>query len=302
MIRAGLIWNRNSHRNRGADRGPLPADVIDIVPEETSHLSAGLKRLSGEGVELVVIDGGDGTIREVVSRLPEAFGPRLPRLAVLPNGKTNALALDIETPLGTRLDQILAAAEAGRPTKRRACVEILREGTSAPERRGFLFGTGAFVRATDLAQRNHGLGLFDNAAIAVTLAGAVAGTLLGGRNSSWRRGELMRLSPEGSEPAARFLMVASTLKRFPLGLKPFGPPREGLKTLTVAAPPRALLSALPRLIRGEDDGWLAARGYLRRDFESLSLSWPGRYVLDGEVYDGGALTLRRGVELEFVVP
>jgi diacylglycerol kinase (ATP) len=302
VIRAGLIWNRNSHRNRGADRAPLPADVIDIVPEEASHLSAGLRRLAGEGVELVVVDGGDGTIREVVSRLPEAFGPSLPRLSVLPNGKTNALALDIETPLGTRLDQILAAAEAGRPTKRRACLEILREGSLAPERRGFLFGAGAFVRATDLAQRNHGLGLFDNAAVAVTLAGAVLGTLLGGADSSWRRGELMTLSPEETEARARFLMVASTLKRFPLGLKPFGPPREGLKTLTVSSPPRAILAALPRLIRGEDDAWLAARGYLRRDLESLSLNWPGRYVLDGEVYDGGALTLRRGVELEFVVP
>lgn len=189
MIRAGLIWNQHSHRNRGAGRAPLPADVLDIVPEEPSHLAAGLRRLAGEGVELVVIDGGDGTVREVLTRLPEAFGGRWPRLAVLPNGKTNALALDIETPIGTTLEEILAAAEARKPMKRRQCLEVVRAGETAPERRGFLFGAGAFVRATKLAQKNHGRGFFDDAAVGMTMAGALARTILGGAGDRWRRGD-----------------------------------------------------------------------------------------------------------------
>lgn len=302
MIRVGLIWNQHSHRNRGAGRAPLPQDVIDIVPEEPSHLMAGLRRLAGEGVELVVIDGGDGTVREVLTRLPEAFDGRLPRLAVLPNGKTNALALDIETPLGTTLEDILASAEAGKPTKRRQCLEVMRAGQTQPERRGFLFGFGAFVRATKLAQKHHGRGLFDDAAVGVTLAGALVRTVLGGAGDRWRRGQPARFSIAGDAARPWFLVMASTLKRFPMGFKPYGEPREGLKVLSVEAPPRRLLRALPVIMRGDDAPWLIPNGYRRADVEAFEIAFEGDFVLDGEPYPGGDLTIRRGPELEFVVP
>jgi len=303
LIRAGLIWNQHSHRNRGSGRPPpLPEDVIDIVPEQPSHLMAGLKRLAGEGVELVVIDGGDGTIREVLTRLPEAYDGKLPKLAVLPNGKTNALALDIETPIGTTLEDILASVEARKPTKRRQCLEVLRAGETTPERRGFLFGMGAFVRATKLAQKNHGKGWFDNAAVGVTMLGGLARTVLGGAGDRWRRGEPARLSYMGPEATRRFLLMASTFKRLPMGFKPYGEPREGLKVLTVEAPPRRLLLALPRIIRGDDTPWLADNGYRRDDLTSFDISWEGDFVLDGEPYKGGDLTVRQGPSLEFVIP
>lgn len=301
MIRAGLIWNQKSHRNRGSGRARLPGDVLDVAPEDPAELEGHLRRMAGEGLDLVVVDGGDGTVREVLSRLPEAFDGRLPRLAVLPNGKTNALALDIGAPLGTTLEQILAAAEAGRPTKRRQCLEIVRRGAAVPEHRGFLFGTGAFVRATELAQRNHGLGFFDNAAIVVTLGGAIVRTLIGGREDPWRRGEAGRLSLS-PEAERWFLVMASTLKRFPLGLRPYGEPREGLKVLSVAAPPRSLPRALPAIMRGVDAPWLAEAGFRRDDVDAFEFVFDGEYVLDGERYPGGDMTVRQGPTLEFVIP
>lgn len=281
----------------------LPEDVLDIVPEEPSHLMAGLRRFASEGVELVVIDGGDGTVREVLTRLPEAYDGRIPRLAVLPNGKTNALALDIETPLGTTLEQILAAGQAGKPTKRRQCLEVVRAGQTAPERRGFLLGVGAFVRATKLAQKNHGRGFFDDAAVGVTMAGALGRTLLGGAGDRWRRGEPLSLSIAAMPEERRwFLVMASTLKRFPMGFKPYGEPREGLKVLSVEAPPKRLLRALPVIMRGQDAPWLEASGYHRHDIDSFRMSLPGDFVLDGEPYKGGDLTVRQGPALEFVIP
>ncbi|WP_296598546.1 diacylglycerol kinase family protein [Phenylobacterium sp.] len=299
MIRAGLIWNGNSHRNRGQGRAPLPEDVLDICPEEPSHLMAGLRRFAREGVELVVIDGGDGTVREVLTRLPEAYGGPLPRLAVLPNGKTNALALDIETPLGATLENILASCAAGKPTKRRQCIEVVRDGVT--ERRGFLFGMGAFVRATKLAQKNHGKGFVDNAAVGITLAGAFARTILGGAGDRWRRGEAADISLAPGE-RAWFIVMASTLKRFPMSFKPYGEPREGLKVLSVEAPPRRLLRAVPLILRGGDEPWLEACGYRRADAESFDVAFEGDFVLDGEPYKGGRLTVRQGPELEFVIP
>jgi hypothetical protein len=303
LIRAGVIRNRRSYRNLRALPGPPPADVLDVLAEQQSDLFGGLRHLAAEGVDLVIIDGGDGTVREVLTRLPEAFGGRIPRLGLAPNGKTNALALDLGVAMGTTVHAILEAARSGRPGKRRHCLEVLRPGLALPERRGFLFGLGAFVKATELAQRNHDRGLFDNAAIGVTLAGAVAHTLFGGPDDPWRRGEPVKASFDASDEArARFLVLASTLKRFPLGLKPFGEPREGLKVLSVDAPPRRLIAALPVILSGGDRPWLAANGYRREDETSFALDFPGDFVLDGEVFEGGELSVRLGPELEFVIP
>lgn len=302
MSRVGLIWNQKSHRNRGAGRPTLPDSVLDVAAEDPAHLFAALRRFAAEGVDLVVIDGGDGTVREVLTRLPEAYGGGVPRLAILPNGKTNALAIDIGTPLGTTLDQLLAATEAGKPLKRRQCLEVLRPGQTIPERRGFLFGLGAFVRGTELAQRSHGLGLFDNPAIVATMLGAAARTLLGGVGDPWRRGEPISLSFASGDQGPWFLVLASTLKRLPLGVKPFGTPREGLKVLAIKAPPQRFLQALPALLRGHDAAWLAEAGYRRQDMADFGVSVPGGFVLDGEIYEGGDLSVRQGPDLEFVVP
>jgi diacylglycerol kinase (ATP) len=301
VTRAGVIWNQRSHRNQKGRPGPLPDDVLAIVPEQESELFAGLRRLAAEGVDLVVIDGGDGTVREVLTRLPEAYGGRFPRLAIVPNGKTNALALDLGVPLGASLEDILAAARTGKRTKGRHCLEVLRPGQVVPERRGFLFGLGAFVHGTQLAQKNHAHGFFDSAAIGVTLAGAVARTLFGGPDDPWRRGEGGALSFAGGV-RPWFLVLASTLKRFPLGLKPFGDPHEGLKVLSIEAPPRRLMAAVPAILRGRAPPWLAGCGYLRHDLAAFDVDFPGDFVLDGEIFEGGALSLRQGPELEFVIP
>lgn len=112
----------------------------------------------------------------------------------------------------------------------------------------------------------------------------------------------MDLSFDPGAERARFLLLASTLKRLPLGVKPFGAPREGLKVLTVEAPPRRFARALPILLRGGDAPWLAQAGYHRRDLTAFDVTGPGDFVLDGEIYPGGRLTVRQGRELEFVIP
>lgn len=302
MNRVGLIWNHNSHRNQGGGRRPVPDNVLEIVPEDPAQLFPALRRFAAEGIDLVVVDGGDGTVREVITRLPEAYGGTLPRLAVVPNGKTNALAIDIGAPLGTTLEGLLAAARAGAPTKRRHCLEIHRPGQILPERRGFLFGLGAFVRGTELAQKSHGLGLFDNAAIAATMIGAVACTLLGGASNTWRRGEALSLPFGQAGEGGWFLVLASTLKRFPLGLKPFGVPREGLKVLAIAAPPKRFARAFPMLLTGGTAPWFEGAGYHRVDLEDFDVGVEASYVLDGEIYEGGCFSVGQGPELEFVIP
>ena len=303
-LRAGVIVNAKSHRNRGDAARTNAADgVFMAYPREVGDLDAILAEFAGRGVELLVIDGGDGTVRDVLTRASRHFPDGLPRLAVLPSGKTNALALDLGAPRHWTLDAALAAAEAGQ-VRQRAPLEIWRAGATAPEMRGFLFGAGAFVRATRAAQRAHGLGLVDALAVGVTLVAAVLRTLFGGPRSGWRAGDSLDLTLDGQRAPAgrRFLLLASTLKRLPLGLRPFGTPRAGAKVLDVDAAPKRLLRALPVLLSGRDAPWLTEGGYRRADVEAMKLSLDGAFVLDGEVYPGGDLIVRMGEPLEFVAP
>jgi hypothetical protein len=180
---------------------------------------------------------------------------------------------------------------------------VVRHGQNEPELRGFLMGLGAFVRATEHAQKIHGRGFFDKAAIAVTLAGASVRTLMGGPDDPWRQGEAAGVAFGDAEFNRRdwFLVLASTLKRFPLGLRPFGVPHEGLKVLTVEAPPRRLWPAIPAILRGSQAAWLAEAGYQRTDAPAVRLSSNGSFVLDGEIFPGGDVTVRQGPDVEFVM-
>src|SRR3546814_15016806 len=83
----------------------------------------------------LVVDGGDGTVRDVISAAPAAFGDRMPRMAILPSGKTNALALDLGVPLDWAVADVVEAAARGQFV-RRAPIEIYRDGRSEGRRGG----------------------------------------------------------------------------------------------------------------------------------------------------------------------
>jgi len=304
VIRAGVIYNPRSRRNRGAEPPRALQGVQVEAPRGGRALDDTLARFAASGIDLLVVDGGDGTVREVLTRAPGHFKAGVPRLAILPSGKTNALAFDLGAPRDWSIEAALASAEANHVSTRRP-IEILRKGAETPLVRGFIFGAGAFVRATDLAQRTHKLGAFEGVAVGLTLGAAAVKTLFGGSRSGWRAGEPMslRFDDEPAHAGDIFLLMASTLKRLPLGAKPFDPsPPGGLRSLTVEAPPKRLVSALSRLLAGANAPWLAKAGYHRRALERLDVTLDTSFVLDGETYPGGAFSLRAGAVLEFVRP
>ena len=301
-MRTGVIRNPDSHANRG--QGPVApprADLLFAQPARPGDVTAEVARFAAEGVELLVIDGGDGTVREVLGALPAAFGDRPPLLSVVASGKTNILAFDLGVRRSWTLDAVLAAGGRGR-VRTRSPLEVRREGANEAPLRGFVFGVAGLVRGTALASELHRARVFHNTSVGLTLAGAVGQFLRG--DDAWRRGEPVTLSVD-EEPArggARLISMATTLQRLPFGMRPFGPARHGLKFLDVDAPPGALALALPTLLWGRGDRWLAARGYRRGDAKRLRLSLEGSFVLDGEVYAGGELTVTEGPPLRFLTP
>jgi diacylglycerol kinase (ATP) len=298
-MRAGVIRNPRSHAHRRGERTNDPAGALVAAPDTPADLARTLQQFKREGVDLLVIDGGDGTVREVLSVLPAAYATP-PLLAVLPSGKTNILAMDLGSPKGW---SAAAAAEAAR-TGRLVVRSPLEVRGSGPPMRGFFFGAAGFVSTIARSQKLHSAGVFQEAVVVLGLAGALVSLLCGGKGSGLGAGELLSLRIDRGEARTgpRLATLATTLERLPYGMQPFGPPRPGLKLLDVDAPPKRLPAALKRLMRGGDDAWLDARGYRRRQAERAELSLSGPYVLDGETYPAEDVVLTQAPPLKFVVP
>lgn len=308
----GLISNPRSHRNKGA----APAlhqhpDVIGRAPQTRAELRDVLMMFARRDIDMLAIDGGDGTVRDVLTCAGEIWGARWPDILLLPTGKTNALAGDVGVPAHWSVEEGLAAAARGRYAIR-APLEVVASGGTGITVRGFILGVGAFVDATALAQRTHRAGAFNGVAVGLALAWGVAQTLVGGADNAWRAGSRIGLSfdPQASRMhgtvpdgvAQRYLLLASTLNRLPVGLKPFGKVRSGLKTLVVDAPPRRLAAMLGPLLAGSEARWLERRGYHRVDAKHLSVDIDAGFILDGELFPAGAYRISEASPLRFVIP
>ena len=192
----GVITNPRSHRNRARGAGALNRPgLIHAAPRTRAELAAVIADFARKGVKLLVIDGGDGTIRDVLTCGGAIWGDRWPAVAVLPAGKTNALAVDLGVPQDWSLDDALAAARGG-SVALRSPIAIRRSDEQGVAVRGFLFGAGAFVDATALAQRTHRLGAFNGLAVGLAVAWGLAETFLGGANG--------RLPPTGRPGPGRW--------------------------------------------------------------------------------------------------
>lgn len=303
--KVGIIRNPRSRMNRVHPR-PLDlanADIVKREPASPEDLLAALGHFAGLGVDLIIVDGGDGTVREVLTAASKVYNGNMPQVALLPSGKTNALALDLGIPADWSLQDAVRAYRAGN-TLARTPLTVSRLGVANDEKHGFILGAGAFTRATALAQHAHRKGWFNGGAIMMAMIGAIGQTIFGGAQNRWRRGERVMVSRDGDDIRSLnlYLLLASTLTRLPLGLKPFGPAREGLKLLAIEAPPRGIARYLLPLLRGKQSAAMERSGFIQRDAERLYLSMPGAYILDGERYPAGKLLIGRGDPINFVVP
>ena len=307
----GLIRNGRSHRNESRE---LSADVREGVllatPKERSELAGILAGFASKGVDYIAIDGGDGTVRDVLTSGAAIFGESWPMLIVLPSGKTNALAHDLGLPAEWSLDDALAAIERGTLARRQPIVISQRDNDSA-QVLGFVLGAGAFNRAIALGQRSHKLGAFNAAVVGLTAAWSLLQALFGAASNPWRLGTKMRLHmPDGSELAhrgglpadERYMLFASTLKGFAAGLDPFRQVEEALGISVFDNPNRSLLLRFAAIARGTTNEASQKLGYHVFGTSSIDADLGGSFILDGEAFPAGNYRLASGPKLRFVVP
>lgn len=308
----GIVRNPRSHRNRA--RAPELADCANILVETPRTHAALRETLAGfaeRGIDYLAVDGGDGTVRDVLTCGMGVFGDDWPPLVVLPKGKTNALVVDLGLPNEWKLPEAMQAIGRGKTIVRRP-LNIALPGDGGQQVQGFILGAGAFARGTQMGQQAHRWGAFNSFAVGLIIVWCLMQALLASAANAWRKGTAMRLrdGDDGSElphsrhgnPDERFVMVASTLERFPLGIRPFGKARAGLKLAIIDAPLRSVLALLPVVMTGLDRPFMRRVGLHRIDVETLDLELGDRFILDGEYFPAGRYRLRQGPELRFVVP
>ena len=102
MARVALLSNPKSTGNRAV----LPrvraycaanSDIFHYEVEHVDQIGEALRTIARVRPKVLAINGGDGTVQAAMTELFHGghFGDRPPPVAVLPNGKTNLIALDL---------------------------------------------------------------------------------------------------------------------------------------------------------------------------------------------------------------
>lgn len=306
----GLIRNPHSHGNKASEAEEDLPGVIRAMPSKRSELPEIMADFAARRVDYIAIDGGDGTVRDVLTCGASAFGESWPALILLPSGKTNALAHDLGIAEGWSLATALEAAKRDKAVVRRPLVVAQRDDESA-QVRGFVLGAGAYSSAISLGQDAHNFGAFDAAAVGVTAVWSGLQAFFGGKDNPWRRGTRMRLRSMdgqdvehvgGAPQDERFLMFATTLDSFPAGLRPFkgldAPVRLGLFDNSR----RRLLLRLPAIYRGNVGAGTRRLGFHTHGMDGFDFDISDRFILDGEAFPPGSYRVTPGPRLRFIVP
>ena len=157
-VRALLVVNPNATTTTAAGRDVLAhalASELKLEVLETAHrghAAAAAEQAVQDGVELLVVHGGDGTLNEVVNGVLTATGGPLadpedgPAVAVVPGGSANvfarALGLSRDPMVATSTILAALAARRSRLVGLGRAVGVHTPSTGAPQDRWFTFNAG----------------------------------------------------------------------------------------------------------------------------------------------------------------
>jgi hypothetical protein len=304
-LRIGVVNNLRAGKSQeqvGRMLGFLSShpDVLHVETEHAGVMPEALAELARQDVDLLVVNGGDGTLQYVLTEIlgNNAFGNRVPMIAPLRAGRTNMSALD----LGARKDplrglsELIACAEDGRIAERVEPRRVLRisygYGHYIAAQYGMFFGAGIIKRAIELNHR-----LFENddeKSFVEGVPGAtlVTASLIGRRLTGDKSGIMtpdkvqILLDGEAVDQGEFHLVMASTLSRLFARMRPFwGQGPGGVRFTSIATPCKSFGLAAPGLIRGKPADWVTPEnGYLSRNVDRAELRMSCGFTVDGELW------------------
>jgi diacylglycerol kinase (ATP) len=261
------------------------------ITASTADIAPALCELAALNIDVLAINGGDGTVAAVLGELLESQPfATVPLITLLPGGTANNTAGDI----GARgaLDKAVARFcqwcegerhAAGRVAQR----SLLRVVTdTAAARYGMFLGGGAVIHGTEYAHREiHSRGLRDDFSLALSTARTVWGVL---RNDpAFNRHVDITLTLDNRAPVQHDILIlaVSTLQRLSFGMRPFWSHEDGAIRLTFMEQgctrfARTFLS----IVRGRPNRHATpGNGYHSHNTDRLTLAMAGKLNLDGEL-------------------
>ena len=304
-LRVGLISNPTSGRNHrhgllGAIDDALAArpGVAHEKARSYAALAAAARALANDDAEVIVVNGGDGTVQAVLSALLTMPLASLPVLAVLPGGTTNTTARNVgygRRPLAA-LQRLLAASATGVLAGRVETHAVVRADFDGGPQHAMMFGAGGVYSGIMFAREQlESRGMRGQVGAAFALATFLARALAGEGGTLFPPLAVDVAVDGASLPTTDYFgMLISTIDRQFLGVSPYwgdGPGR--LRFSAMRYRPDHLGRAVLPALRGRPSRWLQPEfGYRSVNADQVDLRFRGGFTLDGELFAPAAAERR----------
>jgi len=244
------------------------------------------------GVDLLAVNGGDGTVQAVLTNLylHQPFSI-MPLLAVLQSGTTSMTARDVGF-TGSRVKSLQklfkwASTGIGHPKIiQRPILQVQAPGHQTYY--GMFFGASAIYQGIEYFHRKvNTKGLRGELGPGITILRFLWSAIRRRRSGFIPPIPIsVTLDQRPLQTFDSFVVLVSTLERLFLGIYPYWGMESGpLHYTAVRAYPRHLLMALPAVLRGRRSVFSTIEnGYYSHNAHEIKLSLDSGFTLDGQLY------------------
>lgn len=316
--RIGMISNANSGANRkylqqlNAIIAKQPA-ILHRITSSAREIPAVLEAFSTEAINILAINGGDGTTAEVFTQLlRHSAGQALPVFMLLPGGTTNMNVGDVGVrgDLRKAIRKVCAWLEQDSHTpeiQQRSIIKVT-PGDKALPVYGMFMGAGAIIQGIEYChEKIHSRGVGNEIGPGLAMARTVWGILR--RDPRFIQPVSARVildNPSETIEQRMLLLLVSSLERLFLGMRPYwGTESAGLHCSMIREDASHFMRTLPSLLRGQPTRRVTPQaGYRSHNIDALTLQMNATLTLDGEMYhideQTGPASISDGGKLDFI--
>ena len=316
MASVALLSNPRSTGNRAllprvrayCARNP---DIFHYEVEEFDQIPDAMRTIARVAPKVIIINGGDGSVQSALTELHggKHFGETPPPVAVLPNGKTNLIALDLGAQ-GDPLEALariveLAQADLAPHIVHRELIALSDGGDSRPVLGMFLGGAGLADSILFCRTKIYPLGLPNGISHLLTALAVIVSVILGIRAAFLppRPSPVQVSLKRGGQFSGRYtLLIVTTLERLLLGSKAEGA-SGNLKLMAVEQGFGTLFRAVLASIRGKLGRNRLQGVHIEQGDEIEIAGDRSNVILDGELFQaraGSPIVLRTTPPVPFL--
>ena len=287
-------------------------DIFHYEVEQADQIGDALRTIARVRPKILIINGGDGTVQAALTEIHNGghFGDEAPPVAVLPNGKTNLIALD----LGAQGDPIealerlvtLAQSDLNPHIVARELIALRCDPLSRPVIGMFLGGAGLADTMLYCRNKIYPLGLPNGLSHVLTAIAVFVRMALGLQSRFLPpMPSPLQVSVRREGPiTGRFALLAvTTLEKMLLSSELRGTGAGPLKLLAIEERPASLFRAIFASLAGKL-GRSRMQGVHFEEADEISIEGEGsNLILDGEMFRtqvGHPIVLKPAQPLSFV--